>query len=117
MDQKEKKSKKEFISRFIDLANGRFKDSEIDLLMDLVNNRDKYSGLSKTKQGSYDAWCSEGKYTRNEKTTYTLNNGDEGISVKEKYSVSDDDGTSWSRETTYKTAREILGVIGKLLDH
>ena len=39
MDKKEKKSRKEKLSEYVNLANGRFKDHEIEDLEDLVENR------------------------------------------------------------------------------
>ena len=42
----ERKEKKEYISEYIDLGNGRFSDDEIEKLYDLVENRDSYDGCS-----------------------------------------------------------------------
>lgn len=114
MNQKEKKKKKAMIGEFIDLANGRFKDDEIDTLSNLVKNRDEYNGMSKTYYNSFDSWSSEGKYTRNEETTYTFSNDDSGISIKEHYQYRDDDGQSDSYDQEYNTGREILRHIDKI---
>ena len=44
MDRKEKQAKKSFISEAIDLANGRYKDEEVDSLYDLFNG-DRYADM------------------------------------------------------------------------
>ena len=79
LNNKEKKEKKQFISQSINLDNGRFKDSEINLLVDLMKNWNKINGLSKIKTKIYDSWSSDVKYTRNEKTTYTFQHDLYGI--------------------------------------
>ena len=67
-----KAEKKAMISKFIDLANGRFKDDEVDLLFDMVKNPNNYNGRSKSIQNSFDDWCSDGRYHRDEKTKNTI---------------------------------------------
>ena len=114
MDRKEKKAKKSFISTAINLANGRFKDEEVDSLYDLVENRNKYDGTSKTYRHSFDSWCSDGKYTRNEETTYTFRGDDDGVRIEEHYHYHDDDGQSGSDDRVYSTGRDILSVLGKV---
>jgi hypothetical protein len=55
MDRKEKKEKKNLISKHLDTSNSRLKDEEVDFLHDFVNNYDdEYKGKSKTKKSSYD---------------------------------------------------------------
>ena len=114
MDRKEKQAKKSFISSAIDLANGRFKDNEIDTLYDLVENSSKYDGKSKTYKHSFDSWCSDGKYTRNEETTYTVRGDDRGVRIEESYQYHDDDGQTGGSDRVYSTGREILSILSKL---
>ena len=64
-----KKEKKNMISEHIDLANGRYKDDEVDTLYDLTTNQQKYSGQSKSVKNKFTSWSSDGKYTREEETT------------------------------------------------
>ncbi len=115
MDKKEKAAKKDIIRNYIDLANGRFRDDEVDSLLDLVENRDKYDGKTKTYEHSFDSWCSDGKYTRDEKTSYTLNAADDGIHIDEHYEYHDDDGAHGSSDRVYSTGREILSMLDKVL--
>ncbi len=115
MDRKEKQEKKQNISQYVDLANGRYTDDEIDRLIDLVNNRNKYNGKSKTIKNSYDSWSSDGKYTRDEETTYIFQNKPDGICIKEDYQFFDDDGHSGKTETEHRSAREILKLSKVLL--
>lgn len=114
MDRKEKQAKKSFISEAIDLANGRFKDEEVDSLYDLVENRSKYDGTARTYKHSFDSWCSDGKYTRDEETTYTFRGDDSGVRIEEHYQYHDDDGQSGSSDRVYNTGRDILNVLGKV---
>ena len=114
MDRKEKQAKKSFISNAIDLANGRYKDEEVDSLYDLVKNGDKYNGTSKTYRHSFDDWCSDGKYTRNEERTYTFRSDEKGIRIEEHYKYHDDDGQSGSSVSVYSTGRDILNILGKV---
>ena len=117
MDSKEKKEKKSIIGSMIDLANGRYKDDEIDTLFDIVSNPDDYVGKSKTYRSSYTDWCSDGKYTRDKEYTYTIASNDNRLSIVEHYEYQDDDGQSGSYDTEYTTGREILNhlisVLGK----
>lgn len=80
MDRKEKQAKKSFISEAIDLANGRYKDEEVDSLYDLVENRSKYDGTARTYKHSFDSWCSDGKYTSMKKRR-TLSEATKAVSV------------------------------------
>ena len=116
MDKKEKKSKKGVISAFIDLGSGRYKDEEVETLFDLVNNRKKYDGTSRTYTGSHTGWSSDGKYTRDSETTYIFRGKEHGVSVEENYSYHDDDGQSGSYNRVYSTAREVLPLLKKLFD-
>ena len=42
------KLQKIFILNYINLGNGSFKDYDVDFLLDLAENREKYNGKSKT---------------------------------------------------------------------
>ena len=116
MDKKDKRAKKSFISEFIDLGNGRYKDEEVDTLYDLAKNREKYDGQSRTLKGSYTSWSSDGKYTRDSETTYTLRGKEDRVRIEENYSYQDDDGQSGSFNRVYSTAREILPLLSKLFE-
>lgn len=115
MDRKEKKEKRSFIGSLMDLANSRFKDTEIDTLFDVAKNREKYHGKSKTYKSSYTDWSSDGKYTRDEETTYTFLGDDEGVRIKKKYKFKDDDGMSGENESIITGARDILNTLHKIL--
>ena len=114
MDKNEKKEKKNYISSAIEMANARLKDNEVDLLSDLVLNRKTYDGLAKSFKKTIYGISSEGKYTRNEKNTFTIRDNKDGLHIEELIEYSDDDGYSGKYVKLYKTAREILSVIGKI---
>ncbi len=115
MDRKEKLEKKAVIGESIDLANGRFKDDEVDTLYDLVTRRDEYDGTSRTYRSSHDDWCSEGRYTRHTEDTYTLVSDEDGIRIDWHEHYWDDDGSGFGDyHETYNTGRGILGALGKL---
>lgn len=116
MDKKEKAAKKDFIRNYINLGNGRFKDYEVDSLLDLAENREKYNGKSKTYKHSFDDWCSDGKYTRTETTSYTIKSDDDGIHIDEHYEYHDDDGQHGSYEKSYSTGRDLLNILHKVLE-
>lgn len=116
MDRQEKQSKKNIIGEFIDLANGRFKDEEVDTLYDIVKNRSEYDGMAKTYKDSYSSWCSDGKFTRDEETTYTFFSDDNGVRIEEQYMYHDDDGQSGSSKIFHCTARAILNVFRKIIE-
>ena len=115
MDRKEKKEKKNYISKSIDLANGRYKDEEVNFLYKLAKNRSEYDGKAKTHKHSFTDWSSDGKYTRNEETTYTIRGDEKGVRIEEHYQYHDDDGQSGSCDRIFNTGREILNIIGKVL--
>lgn len=115
MDRKEKQAKKATIGEFIDLANGRFKDAEVDRLYDIVTRRDEFDGASRTYHSSHDDWCSDGRYTRYTDETYTLVSDENGVRVEYDSQHWDDDGSgSGSHHETYDTGRSILNALGKL---
>lgn len=114
MDRKEKQAKKAVISEYIDLANGRFKDEEVEKLHDLVTRREEHDGKSRTYHSSHDDWCSDGRYTRHTDETYTFVNDEKGVRVEYDSHHWDDDGGSGSYHETYDTGRSILNALGKL---
>ena len=76
-----------------------------------TDNIGKYAGKSKTINHSFTGWCSDGKYTRNESTKYTVKNGKKGISIIENYSYRDDDGQTGSNTIVHTTGRAILNLL------
>ena len=115
MEKMNKKEKKEYISEKIDLANGRYKDNEVDKLYDLVKNSDEYVGATKTYKSSHDGWSSEGKYTRKEEASYTLCEGKDGMYIEEEWKYNDDDGQSGGDTWIHDTGRAILNLLDKVL--
>ena len=116
MNRKEKSEKKRIISEYIDLGNGRYKDSEVDSLHELATEPDKYNGKSKTIRNKFDGVSSDGMYTREEETTYTLRGDKEGVRIEKKYQYHDDDGQRGENETVYNTGRDILNLFKSFLN-
>lgn len=115
MDRKEKQAKKSVIGKSIDLANGRYKDDEVDRLYDLVSRRNEYAGASRSYRSSYDDWCSEGRYTRHTEETYTFVCDDGSVRIDRDTHYWDDDGSgSGDYHESYDTGRSILRVLDKL---
>ncbi len=115
MNKREKDEKKSFISKTIDLANGRFKDSEINILENLVKNRAEFNGSAKSFERTFDGFSSDGRYRRNERTTFTIKDLGDKIHIEEITEVNDDDGYSNKFVKTYKTGREIINILKNLL--
>ena len=111
MDRKEKQRKRGLIAGALDLAGAHLKDSEVDTLFSIVSDPDTYNGKSKTIKNRFTSWCSDGKYTREEETTYTLFSGDDGVRIEEKYGYHDDDGQSGECKRIHSSARGILGIL------
>lgn len=107
------KEKRQIIGEHIDLGGGRFKEDELDVLLDIVTNFRKYKGRSNTRTESYTDWCSEGKYSRTTRTTFSFDRDDKGIFISEEYSYQDDDGDSGNGRYEYRKAREILNNLSK----
>ena len=114
MDRLEKRTKKALIGKVIDLAGGHFKDDEINILYDLAKFREQLSGLSKTYDGNESGRSLEGKGIQIVSTTYIILGDENRAFVREHIVYIDNDGNNrgWNRD--YKTAREILSVIGKI---
>jgi len=116
MDRKEKNEKKRAISKKIDLGSGRYKDDEVDTLHELATNHEKYNGKTKSIKNKFTDWSSDGKYTREEETTYTIKGDDEGVRIEKKYQYHDDDGQSGESETTYDKGRDIINLFKSLFN-
>ena len=114
MDRLEKRTKKAFIGKVIDLAGGHFKDDEINILYDLVRFREQLCGLSKTYNINENGKNREGKNIRIISTTYIIVGNERSAVVRERFEYIDEEGRTggWNRD--YRTAREILSVIGKI---
>lgn len=111
MDQKEKEEKKKFISKNINLANGRYKDSEIDFLHEISTNIDKYNGKTKAIKKEIRGWSSDGKFVRQEETTYSIKADGKGLYIEEKYKYQDDDGMCGDSSIEYRTGRKIIDIL------
>lgn len=108
MNKKEKAEMKEFISQKIDLGNGRYKDYEIEKLYDIATNPKKYDGQYEEYKNSFDDWCSDGKYHRDESTTYTLCSDDNSIRIAKHYQYKDDDGQKGEENSTIENGRDFI---------
>lgn len=106
-----KKEKKSIIGEVINLAGGRFKDEEVDLLYDVVTNPEEYMGRKKVSKSTSEGICSDGKYTRDEEREYTIGSKEGKVVVDFDYRYEDDDGESGSSHRTYETGREIVSVL------
>lgn len=111
MDKNEKNAKKRIINKDIDLSNGRYKDSEIDTLYDIVTNFRDYAKYEIDKCHSHDGWSSDGKFTREEKNSYSFKKDDTGIYVHHEYAYEDDDGQTGGYDRKISTGRDILNIL------
>jgi hypothetical protein len=108
MDKNEKKRKKALIRKKINLSNGRFKDNEIDFLYDVVSNPKKYN-VSRTIKNTFSDFSSDGKYTRNEETVFSIKTDGDKIVAHKDYSYKDDDGQNGVEPTQiFDNARAII---------
>lgn len=114
MDKKEKKLRKEKLSEFVNFGNGKFKDSEIEELEYLVENRDELNGTTKTYTSSYKAFDSEGTYRVTEEDTYTFHADESGIRIDRDFQKHWDDGQNNISKNSFETARDILRFASKL---
>lgn len=114
MDRKEKNRLKAEIGKHIDLSNGRFTDSEVSQLHDLVEKRNSYDGRSQTYRSSYKGFDFEGTYRVEDTDTYTLRSDDDGIRVEHEHVCHWDDGQHDVAHEIISTARSILNSLGKL---
>ena len=114
MDRKEKNARKAKLSQYVDFGNGRFKDSEIDQLESLVENRDSLNGTTKTYRSSYKSFDSEDTYRVDEEDTYTFISDDKGIRIEQDFQRHWDDGQNDKEHIIFETARDILRIASKL---
>ncbi|MCD7752491.1 MAG: hypothetical protein LUI10_12295 [Lachnospiraceae bacterium] len=113
MDRKEKEAKKKIIRERIDLGNGRYKDYEVDKLVDVVSNPDKYDGRAKTIRHSGRGISSDGNYFWDDEATYTITNNESGVRINREYNYHDDEYNR-HENNVYRTGREILTVLGEV---
>lgn len=111
MEKNRKLEKKNIISKKINLANGRYKDDEIDELYNFVTNPKSCATLPKTIKNSFTSFSSEGKYTRHEETTYDCKEDSSGIRLVKKYQYKDDDGQTGNNIVEINNGREILRIL------
>ncbi len=114
MDRKEKNRMKNEIGEHIDLANGRYKDYEVEQLHSLVKNRDAFDGQSRTYRKSYKTFDSEDTYRVEETDTYTFRSDDSGIRIEQDWTRDWDDGQHDVSHRSYSSGREILNVLEKV---
>ena len=115
MDRREKERLKEEIGLYIKLSNGRFTDAEIETLYDLVINRDRYNGRSRTrKKGPYKSYDSSDTYWVTEEDTFTFVTDSNGIRIEEVFVKDWDDGQHDVWRETFDTARGILTHLDKI---
>lgn len=110
MTRQEKETKKKIIRTRIDLGNGRYKDYEVDKLLDMVNNPDKYDGLTRTVRHSGRGICSEGHYFWNDEAIYTIVDDETGVRIKREYSYHDDEYNR-HESNVYSMGRKILEIL------
>ena len=118
MNRRQKNEMKKYISSAIDLDGRRYTDDEVARLYDLVQNRDKYNGMSKTYKEKpltdkepYGGW-----YTREEETTYTIRNDERGVRINERQKASIDGCPERGHDWDYSKGRDILKCLGKIFE-
>lgn len=102
------KDKRKKISERINLGNGRFKENELDTLLDIISNFGEYKNRDNTKRESYKTWSSDGKFTRTIERNFSFDEDDDGIFISERYNQKDDDGDESSSVIEHRLARDIL---------
>lgn len=111
---KRKKARKEKLSKHINLGNGRYKDHEIEELENIVKNRKKLDGASKTFKNSYKTFDSQDTYRVKERDTYTFKNDKSGIRIDRHHERDWDDGQKDRYHETTETGRDILNFMKRL---
>lgn len=99
---------KSVIFEKLDLENGHYTDYEVEKMYDMVNNPQNYEGRSTVITNSFDDWCSDGRYHRDEETIYILHSDENGIRIDERYQYKDDDGQHGESTNTYDNGREFI---------
>ena len=116
MNKKERALAREEIARGIDIENERYSEKDLTTLLEIVRNRVKYDGTSKTYKNRYRGNSSEGKYIREEEETYTIRNSEDGVRVITDYKYKDDDGLQGGGKNVYSKGRDILKYIKQITD-
>ena len=106
----DKEKMRELISEVINLKGSRLKESEYDELYDVVKHPDDYIGNPKSYSSTHRDFSSDGKYTREETTTYRIREKDGKLVGEEEHHYIDDDGTSGSFKYVYDLARDVMHV-------
>ena len=114
MDRKERNEKKAMISQFIDFANGKFREADIEKLYELVQNREDYDGLTAKRNRIEESSSSEGRFTRYIENTYRIHCDDKIWIERHCESTDSDDGILHSFDYTYDTARDILDYLNNV---
>ena len=117
MDRKEKMGIKRNLKQFFEFGKDRFSDNEINILAYLAKHIGEFDGETKNVKYTKDDFDHDGKYTRYNDDTYRIQNENGRITVEEKGSYHDDDGTekSWSR--IISDAKEIVRIFEKYFMH
>ncbi len=114
MDRKEKMDKKKYLKQYFEFGKDRFSDNEINILLFLVNNIEKFIGASKNANYSHEDWdLDDGKYTRHYDETYTIERKGSKIICKEEGSYRDDAGPSIPIKRIITDAKELVRIIEK----
>ena len=113
MNAKEKAERKASIAEHINLDNARLKDTELELLENLVKNRIKLDGKSKTYTSSHKSFDSDGTQYVDETRTYTFRAGTPKIHIDEFFKSVWDNKTN-ENHYTHDSARDILNLLKKI---
>ena len=78
----EKARVRAYISQFIRVGKERYNDEDIRKLLYIIDNRDKYNGVSQRYEGLPEkGYSSEGRYDIQDVKTYTFICDEEGIRI------------------------------------
>jgi len=106
MDRNQKKLLRERIGVHLDVSGTRLSDDEALELSEFIENYDSsYKGKSVTFRNRTTGFSSDGKYVRNEVSTYTFT---DEMRIRKEYSYEDDDGQSDGTTTYIRDARGVL---------
>lgn len=111
MDRRRKEELRKYIDQSIDLAGVRLKDTEAEYLASICSRGDELNGLTREKSRRHVGWCSDGKYTRDECSVYTIVFDARGFRIEEHYECHDDDGYSDLSDVSHTGARDIMRLL------
>ncbi len=111
MDIKVRTVKRNRIGRDLDLSGTKLRESDVEILYDLVTNINDLLGETRTTRGSYTGFSSDGKFIRTESDTYTICQDDGGIFVDHHHEYHDDDGDSGSYDERVADGRGIINLL------